>query len=628
VNDENDPSVDPATFSLGGWRLASSVWRDFRHGFFHLLGYDLLFKAAASAILVPLSTWVITTLISTSGDLSLSNDQIVAFALSPIGLVTLFIAATVVLAFGFTEQAGFVVMGTRALSSQRVSALEGGWLTVKRSPSILGLGALQVVLYSLALAPFVVLAGLAYVLLLGRYDINYVIAERTTTFWVAAIIAVALLAGAGLAFVRLYLRWIFSVAAAVLEGAGPVVALRTSRRLMEGEWTRVGGVFLGWGLIMVASPLAVTFLFDWAGEVLITWLGENLSMTLAVLALLTTLYLLAIGVASFVGIAVNGLLIAHLYHGLRAQKGFAATMMPQPGSIDDPEGRTRRRSRLRVAAVVAVLLVAGTALSFAALADLSLDDEVYVIAHRGSSTGAPENSLSAIEKAIEEGADYAEIDVQETADSVVVLLHDTDLMRIAGVDRKIGDLTYQETRELDAGSWFSPDFAGERIPTLEEAIEVARGRIGLQVELKFNGLDYELAERVVKIIEENGFAPQAQIVSLDYAGILQVRKLNRDLETGYIVFRAVGDISGLDVDFLSVNSWIATEDLVASIREAGKEIHVWTVNDRRRMYSLIDLGVDGILTDEPSVLRAVIEERSSLSDAEKTLLAFRNWLRR
>jgi len=608
-------------------KLASKVWRAFRHGFFHLLGYDLLFKVAASAILVPLSTWAIITVISTSGDLSLSNDQILAFALSPVGLVTLFIGATVALAFGFTEHAGFVVMGTRALSSERVSALEGGWLTVKRSPSVLGLGALQVVLYSLALAPFVVLAGLAYVLLLGRYDINYVIAERTTTFWVAAIIAVALLAGAGLAFVRLYLRWIFSVAAAVLEGAGPVVALRTSRRLMEGEWTRVGGVFLVWGLIMAASPLAVTFFFDWAGKVLILRLGENLNVTLAVLALLTTLYLLAIEVASFVGIAVNGLLIAHLYHDLCAQKGFAVTRLPQPGSGGDSDVRARRL-RLQVGAVVAVLLVAGTGLSFAALADLSLDDEAYVIAHRGSSTGAPENSLSAIEIAIEEGADYAEIDVQETADGVVVLLHDTDLMRVAGVDRKIGDLTYQEMRELDAGSWFSPDFAGERIPTLEEAIEVARGRIGLQVELKFSGLDYELAERVVKIIEENGFAPQAQIVSLDYAGILRVRKLNRDLETGYIVFRAVGDISRLDVDFLSVNRWIATENLVASIRKAGKEIHVWTVNDRRRMYSLIDLGVDGILTDEPSVLRAVIEERSSLSDAERTLLAFRNWLRR
>src|SRR5262249_22055869 len=93
---------------------------------------------------------------------------------------------------------------------------------------------------------------------------------------------------------------------------------------------------------------------------------------------------------------------------------------------------------------------------------------VRVTAHRGHARAAPENTLSAIRKAIESGADYVEMDVQQTADGVVVLLHDRDLKRVAGVSRRLDELSYDEVRKLDVGSWFDPAFAGERVPTLEQ----------------------------------------------------------------------------------------------------------------------------------------------------------------
>lgn len=281
-----------------------------------------------------------------------------------------------------------------------------------------------------------------------------------------------------------------------------------------------------------------------------------------------------------------------------------------------------------IGAIAALVVAAIVQTSLAVLQTMKLDHQVVVTAHRGSSTRAPENSLSAIEMAIEDGADYAEIDVQETADGVIVLLHDTDLLRIAGLNRKIWEVTYDEIRELDAGSWFSAEFAQERVPTLEQAIEVARGRIGLQIELKFNGYDEMLGERVVRIVEEAGFGAESQIVSLELEALGRVKRLNPSLETGFIVARAVGNLGRLDVDFLSVNRSIADESLVRSVQGAGKELHVWTVNDRRVMSSLIDLGVDGILTDDPALLRSVIEERAQLNEVEKVMLAFHNWLNR
>jgi glycerophosphoryl diester phosphodiesterase len=607
--------------------MISRIWQDFRRGFAQFVAYDLFFKVLAAGVLAPLSSWIVSSLISTSGHLSLSNDQILSFALSPVGLATILLAAAFALAVGFAELAGLIVIAHRARQEQRVSALEALWVTLKRLPSLVTLGALQVALYGLALIPFAAVAGLTYLLLPKRYDVNFVLAEKTAEFWVVAIVGTVLLAGAALVFVRLYLRWIFSVPAVVFQGAGPVTALRSSRRLMEGQWARVGGVLLVWGLVMAAAPIVVTASFDQLGEFIFGRLGHNLGVIIAAAATIMALYALCVAVVTFVGLTVNGLLINHLYHKLRGE-GEVVELRPGGDAEKALAGGRARKARRAMVAVGIVVLVAAILSSLAAINRMRVEHDVLVTAHRGSSLSAPENTLSAIERAIEDGADYAEIDVQETADGFVVLLHDTDLMRVAGLGRKAQDLTLAEIRELDAGSWFHPDFAGERIPTLEEAIDVARGRINLQIELKYTDRSPALAGRVSDILREQNFASQAQIVSLVYADAAATRAIDPELEVGYIVYRAVGGIARLDVDLLSVNRWVASEDLVAAVQQAGKDLHVWTVNDRQRMSALIDLGVDGILTDDPALLRSVLEERSQLNDAEKALLTFRNWLRR
>jgi len=144
--------------------------------------------------------------------------------------------------------------------------------------------------------------------------------------------------------------------------------------------------------------------------------------------------------------------------------------------------------------VAALSLLGASVTSYGLLESGDLEDRVTIVAHRGSSKAAPENTLAAIERAIEDGAHYAEIDVQETADGVVVVLHDTDLKRLTGLDKKIWEATYDEIRELDVGSWFSPEFAGERIPTLLETFEFADRRIPLIIELKLNGHEQNLVE--------------------------------------------------------------------------------------------------------------------------------------
>jgi glycerophosphoryl diester phosphodiesterase len=226
-------------------------------------------------------------------------------------------------------------------------------------------------------------------------------------------------------------------------------------------------------------------------------------------------------------------------------------------------------------------------------------------------------------KAIESGADYAEMDVQQTADGKVVLLHDRDLKRVAGVSRRLDELTYEEVRHLDVGSWFDPAFAGERVPTLAEVISLCRGKIRLNIELKFFGSDRRLAQAVVDIVREQGLESDCLITSLNYDALMEVKQQHAGLRTGIIVAHALGDSSRLEVDALSVRADFLSDELLRSAHRQGKEVHAWTVNDPREMTRLMNRGVDNIITSDPDLAVQVRNEWASLTGPERLVLASR-----
>ena len=275
-----------------------------------------------------------------------------------------------------------------------------------------------------------------------------------------------------------------------------------------------------------------------------------------------------------------------------------------------------------MAAIAVAYLVGAYFTAGGLFENLDLEDEVTVIAHRGDSKEAPENTLVAIESASENGADYAEIDVQETADGVVVVFHDSDLTRIAGLDKKIWDISYDEIRQLDAGSWFSPEFADARIPTLAEAIASADQRIPLIIEIKLNGHEQDLVKRVVRAIEETGIESRCIVASLSRKALEEVEELNPRLKRGYLVYQTLGDIRRVEADYLMVESSLATPLVIKATHDAGKKLYVWTVNKRTKMSLLIDRGVDGIMTDSPATLVEVLEQRAGLTELERLVLRF------
>jgi glycerophosphoryl diester phosphodiesterase len=239
-------------------------------------------------------------------------------------------------------------------------------------------------------------------------------------------------------------------------------------------------------------------------------------------------------------------------------------------------------------------------------------DNLKVTSHRGFSHDIPENTIPAIDKAIDEGADYVEVDVRVTKDGVPVLLHDSSLKRTTGLKKNIYDTTYEVVAELDAGSWMDKSFAGTRIPTLQEALENCKGRVMLNLDLKYRNDEEGLTEKVVALIEEYEMVWQCVITSTSLKCLEEVKELNPDIRTGYITYQLYsGLIENEAVDFFSMKSNLITKNVLGTIHDNGKELIVWTVNSKTEIERLRRIGVDNIITDNPAYAKQVLYQSES-----------------
>lgn len=222
-------------------------------------------------------------------------------------------------------------------------------------------------------------------------------------------------------------------------------------------------------------------------------------------------------------------------------------------------------------------------------------------AHRGASSHAPENTLAALKLALNQGAAMAEIDIQQTADNGLVSFHDDDLDRTSNGSGPLWRRTVQQLKQLDAGSWFSQDFQGEKIPTLDEILTAMRGCLALNIEMKMHGHERDVETLLAQRLQKSDCLEWCLVTSFDHGAIDRLGGLLPGLKVGYIVGRNNWDDTLLDswVSVLSLDKSLVTVERVLQIHAAGKEVHVWTVNEIEDMLYLRDCGVDVLIGNYP-----------------------------
>jgi glycerophosphoryl diester phosphodiesterase len=236
---------------------------------------------------------------------------------------------------------------------------------------------------------------------------------------------------------------------------------------------------------------------------------------------------------------------------------------------------------------------------------------VLNIAHRGASGTRPENTLAAFRRAIEIGADFIELDVRATADGVAVVMHDATVDRTTNGSGRVAELTLRQIQALDAGSWFSLEFAGQRVPTLVEAVSLAAGKIALSMELKETGVEEQAVAALRQAADGQSFISSfhdeclARVRTLDPAMrielIVGIDPLSED-EIARLIRRA----QGLGASLLAPSYRGITPGLVAAAARAAIGIIAWTVDNREDMRRMMELGITGITTNYPEVLKDML----------------------
>ena len=255
------------------------------------------------------------------------------------------------------------------------------------------------------------------------------------------------------------------------------------------------------------------------------------------------------------------------------------------------------------------------------LSHLAADTEIT--AHRGGAWKAPENTISALQYTIDSGADYAEVDVQETKDGELILLHDDSLKRTAGVKKNVWDMTLKQIEKLDAGASFHKKFRGEKIPEFTEVLKFCKGRLDLNIEIKYNGKNKGIVNKVVRAIKENHFEDHCVVTSMNYQFLKQIKKIAPEIRTGYIMTMTYGGVQGMEAaDFFSVKHTYVDEKFVTQAHALGKEVYVWTVNYKGDAKRMLDIGADNIITDDPIMVRKVQNRESGSSTGYVELLRY------
>lgn len=470
-----------------------------------------------------------------------------------------------------------------------------------------------ILLYALVMMPLTDIFSVSN--MVGSLTIPEYIAEFIgTTWWVyIPYVAVSILA------IWLVLHWIFAYEGFILERLDFSPACKASRRLIKGRLIRtfrkVGFYELITALLCSVPPALITGAL-YAASFYLDSLSEQPAG--GVVRDMVIMQYGSVLLFNICGIVVKMKMLSYLfalYHIYREDCGIDDPIeLPEWGlKLKGHIFRLRFMSGAVYTAAAVMILAAFSLLSysirqFPEVAEFFID-ETNVVAHKGYSEKAPENTMSAFEAAIDCGAaDMIEFDVRLTRDGVPVVIHDASILKACGVDEDVYDLTLSELQAYTANYHFTDGTFDEVIPTLEEVLKSCSGRIGLLVEIKASDRSPDLPAQIVRLLEKYDCLDNAVIQSGSYEALCQVKEVCPQIPCGLIMAIGIGNYYDMpNVDFFSVEHTFVSQSIVEAIHDRGKEIYVWTVNEDTSLEKMRNMGADAIITDKPEYVSQTLK---------------------
>ncbi len=598
---------------------AKKIIDTLRRSFLPLLFTSVFYRIIAFTILIPLVSGYAGLFFARSGRLVIANEEIAEFFLQPIGFLALLVIAACSLTLTALEQACIMALLIQEdTKDTRGRVIRAFRYTFKRIIGIHKLALRIVFRIILISAPFAVLAGLIYHTLLSEHDINYYLTSKPSEFKFAIICAILLTVGLSITLIRYAVRVVFSLPILLFEAKKPAEALRESTLKSEHRKLLIVLGIGVWGLTVLAVSSLSTAAFIWAGRLSVPFLmGHNtyLVPVIGLLFLSLTIFQFLISIAATASFSALVMILygTHIPRLKRLNGSQAGGIMSRTNQNDTVSGRV-------VILGVVISFFVSVVTGWFLLSRADIEDRTEIVAHRGASGSAPENTMSAVKQAISTGAHWVEIDVQRTADDQIIVVHDRDLVRIGNVSLVVSQTPYAQLAQIDVGSWFHPRFSDQRIPTLEAVLEQCKGKIKVNIELKYYAWDPHLASRVIAIVENAHMQNEIVVMSLKPKAVEQVKRERPDWQVGLLAAAALTDLASVEADFLAVHSKMVNPGFVRRIHRSGKTIQVWTVNDTIGMTKMFGMGVDALITDEPGRAAHLLAQRAGMDPVERMMV--------
>lgn len=568
---------------------------DFKQSYNKYLSFEIIYSLLSTVMFAPLLSYIFNRLIILfKNNPGLINNEVFSFGLSFNGLIGLFLIGLLVVSILFVEFGVVIMIAHKNYFRQPIFLSAALKATMKKLPKLLGLGTFQLFFMLLLFIPFVDVATFPSFL---DVNVTIILTDLLEGSLIASMIYFVIF---GL-LLFLFIRWIFALHFIFIKDETIWRAMKSSWRLTKQHKIQtVIYLVLVNVMIVVIGILFVTLLGYLAStmdsKAIWDFVGNYLMTFSSYFTIILSLFL----------IPINIIFLTRLFYRFLADSGEKVAddvilkesrLMNSEKKLDQLLSKRKSTLKITVVFILSMMFVINYTTNEAIV---YLPWHVQVAAHRGDGFHSPENSMSGIHAAIEKGIDAIEIDVAMTKDGVIVLSHDDDLMRTAGMPDKIADLTYDELSEVDIGRLFSDEFIGETIPTLADVLAtIKETETQIIIDVKVEN-DLEVyAQKIIDLIETYDVAELTRVQSFNNGFLRAFRALNEDIKIGQILFISAGNLALLDVDFYNIRQTMLTERFIKHAKRNNREVWVWTVNQPRHIKKVLQYDIDGIITDYP-----------------------------
>ena len=584
------------------YEIISEVYMNLHFAYWENFLFESIYKLLSIIIFIPFISFIFNWLLSLSNFKALTNSQLIRFAFSKYGFLTFLLLVPISITLIFIEISVLIIISYYSMNRKKINLFSAIKKSISYLPVVFGFGILQLTLYLLLLLPLFSV-GVNSSLIPSLSIPNFVSGEllKTNSGTLLYLSLIALI-------IYLNIRWIYSFHVIIIGGEKNFKkASKISSRIIKNHYLKtlllIVFSILFFILIIIILGTLISLVLLLPFYIIFSKSTVNIIFPLAILIIIILLFYFLTTIIN--PIAINILTKLYLDY---CKKNNIHIVGIKANKIDEYQSFTVKHKKLILSVIIPIFVITSTGTFFMNSALVQSINEKFnnmaIMAHRGDINFGVENTIGAIEGAIKEQANYAEIDVQQTKDGILVLTHDTNLKRLTGENVNIYNLTLKEAKQL---TLHENGFTG-KIPTLEEVLKYCDGKIKLNIEMKINGHEKDYVNKLINLLNEYKYVNKCVIQSTDYNVLMEFKKQAPKFKVGYIVLAGFPKAEFIDTDFLAVEESLVNEKLISKCNILNKKIYVWTVNKDYSMEEFYLMGVDGIITDYPKIAKETLDE--------------------